>query len=113
MRDVKKKSTPIFPGMHLEKGVHVGQEEAVNLDSDNTQIYKEMNESAFYLATAIRPDLAFVCSRLEQISLEHSPIKKHWNTMFHVYSYIADSFDLSIVYNVRCGFNLECYTNSD
>ena len=77
MDGVKKKSTPMNPGMHLGKGVHEGKEEAVNLDSDDTQIYKEMNGSAFYLATTTRPDLAFVCSRLEQISSDHSSTKKH------------------------------------
>ena len=33
--------------------------------------------------------------------------------MFYIYSYIADFLDLSIIYNVRSSFNLECYTNSD
>ena len=33
--------------------------------------------------------------------------------MFYVYSYIADSLDLDIIYNVRSGFNLECYTDLD
>jgi hypothetical protein len=38
--------------IYLEKRVYKEKKEAVNLDSNNMQIYREINESAFYLATA-------------------------------------------------------------
>src|SRR4051794_15454675 len=112
MKSVKKKSTSMNLGMHLEKRIHEGRDILEYLNNEDVEIYKEMLESLFYLSTETRADLAFVCSRLEQILSAHSLTKKHWDIMFHVYSYLADNLDLGIVYDGST-FNFEGHTDSD
>ena len=52
-----------------------------------------------YLATASRPDLAYVASRLAQFSAR--PSKEHWNGFIRALRYLKQTIDLHLVYSVH------------
>ena len=52
-----------------------------------------------YLATASRPDLAYVASRLAQFSAR--PSEEHWNGFIRALRYLKQTIDLHLVYSVH------------
>lgn len=91
--NIKPASTPLPPGQKL---LHATNEEVEKFRKSNLP-YQSAVGSIMYLAQCTRPDLCHAVGLLSQ-HLER-PLFMHWESVLHVFRYLANSKDLGLSFD--------------
>ena len=107
MSDCNSVKTPIDPGNHLEKA----SDEESALDQ---QLYRSAVGSLLYLATCMRPDIAFAVTTLGRFSSK--PKKSHWIALKRILRYLKGTVKHRITFDGDTSESLlgnVCYSDAD
>lgn len=99
MIDCKPVTTPMEPGLRLEKA-----------KESKGNPYRELIGSLMYAAVATRPDLMFCTSYLSQFNDAHA--EEHWKAAKRVLRYLKGTMDTNLTYK-RTGHRLEGFADAD
>jgi hypothetical protein len=81
-KDSKPSPTPYDPSFILQKNKRIGRDQLR---------YSQMIESLMYLASATRPDISFVVSKLSRFT--SNPGDDHWHELERVMHYLVGTMD--------------------
>ncbi|XP_043475809.1 secreted RxLR effector protein 161-like [Leptopilina heterotoma] len=103
MSDCKPVSTPLDPGVKLEKAKDPDHEE-------NSLPYRELLRSLMYLAMCTRPDIAYATSYLSQFNNCYNI--NHWTAVKRVLRYLQRTKNVGLHF-YRSGKSLEGCVDAD
>jgi hypothetical protein len=88
-KDSKPSPIPYDPSLILRKNKRIGRDQLR---------YSQVIGSLIYLASATRPDISFVVSKLSQFT--SNPKDDHWCALERVMNYLVGTIDYIIHYSV-------------
>ena len=80
-------------------------------DKGFIKCYQSATGSLQFLATYIRPDIAFAAGWLAHWN--HTPTKQCWDTVKHLLGYLQESIDIKMIFNSIDRIQLDVYSDSD
>src|SRR5258708_7926883 len=107
MEDCKPAMTPLLTGIQYQPSM---DDEAF----EDPSLYRSAIRSLMYAAIATCPDIAYAINSLSQFNIK--PLKKHWNTVKHIFRYLQGTRDIGITFDMDsryADFIISSFSDSD